>query len=170
MKRPEVNIIVAVAPDMAIGRGGDLLFHVSDDLKRFKELTMGHPIIMGRKTFESLPKGALPGRRNIVISRNKDFKAEGAETVGSIDEAITLCTGAEKVFIIGGAQIYAAALPVADRMMLTRFDRSANDADCFFPEIDETEWLVTEKSEPATDPKSGVNYHFETLVRKTDRD
>ena len=72
MTRPEVNIIVAVAPDLAIGRGGDLLFHVSADLRRFKELTMGHPIIMGRKTFESLPKGALPGRRNIVVSRNSE--------------------------------------------------------------------------------------------------
>lgn len=166
MTQPEVNIIVAVAPDMAIGRNGDLLFHVSADLKRFKALTMGHPIIMGRKTFESLPKGALPGRRNIVVTRNKSFAAPGAETASSIDEATGLCDPAEKVFIIGGAQIYAAALPKADRLLLTRFDRSAEDADCFFPAIDASEWTTVEKSEPETDQKSGVNYHFETLQRK----
>lgn len=166
MTRPEICIIVAVAPDMAIGRRGDLLFHVSADLRRFKELTMGYPIVMGRKTFESLPKGALPGRRNIVISRNKSFVAPDAEVVASIDEAAALCSSAEKIFIIGGAQIYAAALPVADRLLLTRFDRTVDDADCFFPAIDPSDWTVTEKSDTETDPKSGVNYHFETLERK----
>lgn len=166
MTHPEVNIIVAVAPDLAIGRKGDLLFHVSADLRRFKELTMGHPVIMGRKTFDSLPKGALPGRRNIVVSRNREYTAPGAEVFGSLDEAISACDNAEKVFIIGGSQIYNQAVDKADRLLLTRFDRSAADADCFFPEIDDEKWQTTECSDWQTDEKSGVKFCFETLSRK----
>lgn len=166
MTTPRVNIIVAIAPDGAIGRGGDLLFHVSADLKRFKSLTMGYPIVMGRKTFESLPKGALPGRRNIVVSRNSGYKAEGAETVASLDEAIELCSGSDEIFIIGGAQIYGQALDKADRLLLTRFDRTADDADCYFPEIKDDEWSVVEASDWATDERSGVGYRFENLERK----
>lgn len=166
MKHPEINIIVAIAPDNAIGRKGDLLFHISADLRHFKELTMGHPIIMGRKTFESLPKGALPGRRNIVISRNSNYGAPGAETVGSLDEAVKLCGTNTKIFIIGGAQIYGEALGKADRLCLTRLDRTRDDADCFFPEIDPAQWLCIESSQWTEDEKSGVKYKFETLERK----
>ncbi len=166
IKNPEIDIIVAVAPDMAIGRGGDLLFHISADLKRFKQLTMGHPIIMGRKTFESLPKGALPGRRNIVVSRNRSYSAPGAEVVVSLSEAVSICQDADKVFVIGGAQIYALALPMADTLQLTRFDRTVADADCHFPTISDNEWISAEKSKWATDEKSGVKYRFETLLRK----
>lgn len=166
MKKPEVNIIVAIAPDLAIGRKGDLLFHVSADLRRFKELTMGHPIIMGRKTFDSLPKGALPGRRNIVVSRNPEYVAPGGEVFESLDAAIASCSGCEKIFIIGGAQIYGQAIDKADHLMLTRFDRSADDADCYFPEIAPDKWQTTECSEQMLDEKSGVNYWFETLSRK----
>lgn len=166
MKTPEINIIVAIAPDNAIGRKGDLLFHIGADLRRFKELTMGNPIIMGRKTFESLPKGALPGRRNIVISRNSAYEAPGAETIGSLDEAIKLCEASEKVFIIGGAQIYGEAIATADRLCLTRFDRTRDDADCFFPAIDPAEWQCIEEGEWNEDEKSGVRYKFETLERK----
>lgn len=166
MTQPEVNIIVAVAPDLAIGRRGDLLFHVSADLRRFKELTMGHPIIMGRKTFDSLPKGALSGRRNIVVSRNSGYKAEGAEVFGSLDEAIAACGNADKVFIIGGAQIYSQAIYKADRLMLTRFDRTVDDADCYFPAIDADKWQSVECSDWLNDEKSGVGYCFETLSKK----
>lgn len=166
MKHPETNIIVAIAPDNAIGRKGDLLFHISADLRHFKELTMGHPIIMGRKTFESLPKGALPGRRNIVISRNINYEAYGAETVGSLDEAVKRCETNDKIFIIGGAQIYGEALGKADRLCLTRFDRTRADADCFFPEINASQWICIESSQWAEDEKSGVKYKFETLERK----
>ena len=166
MKNPAINIIVAVAPDLAIGRRGDLLFHVSADLRRFKELTMGHPIIMGRKTFESLPKGALPGRRNIVISRNRDFNAPGAEVFPSLEAAVAACSGTGEVFIIGGAQIYSQAIAVADRLQLTRLDRTVAGADCFFPEISADTWSPTACSEWAVDEKSGVRYCFETLVRQ----
>ena len=166
MTKPEVNIIVAVAPDLAIGRKGDLLFHISADLRRFKELTMGYPIIMGRKTFDSLPKGALPGRRNIVVSRNPDYTAPGAEVFTSLDDAIAACAGADKLFIIGGAQIYGQAIDKADRLLLTRFDRTVDDADCHFPEIDNEKWQTVECSDWSCDGKSGVRYCFETLSRK----
>lgn len=164
--KTEVNIIVAVAPDLAIGRNGDLLFHVSADLRRFKELTMGYPIIMGRKTFESLPKGALPGRRNIIVSRNPDFTAPGAEVFPSLEDAVSACGDSEKAFIIGGSQIYSKAISIADRLLLTRFDRTADDADCFFPEISSKEWSVESKSDWTKDEKSGVNYCFENLCRE----
>lgn len=166
MTRPRVNIIVAVAPDLAIGRKGDLLFHVSADLKRFKSLTMGYPIVMGRKTFESLPKGALPGRRNIVISRNQAYTAAGAEVATSLDQAIAMCAGAEEIFIIGGAQIYNEAMPKADRLLLTRFDRTLPDADCRFPEIAVGEWTIEESSDWQDDERSGVRFKFENLLRK----
>ena len=166
MTPPEVNIIVAVAPDLAIGQKGDLLFHVSADLRRFKELTMGHPIVMGRKTFDSLPKGALPGRRNIVVSRNPDYTAPGAEVFGSLNDAVAACGDADKVFIIGGSQIYNQAIDMADRLLLTRFDRTVDDADCYFPEIEADKWQTIECSDWQTDEKSGVKYCFETLSRK----
>ena len=164
--KPRVNIIVAVASDGAIGRKGDLVFHVSADLRRFKSLTMGYPVVMGRKTFESLPKGALPGRRNIVVTRSAYWSAPDVETAPSIEAAVAMCDGADELFIIGGAQIYAQSMPLADRLCLTRFDRTADDADCFFPVIDPAEWHVTETSEWATDEKSGTGYKFENLERK----
>lgn len=164
--KPRVNIIVAVASDGAIGRKGDLVYHVSADLRRFKALTMGYPVIMGRKTFESLPKGALPGRRNIVVTRSPEWTAPDVETASSLEGAIAMCDGAEEAFIIGGAQIYGQALPMADRLCLTRFDRTADDADCFFPSIDPAEWQMVENSEWETDEKSEVGYRFENLERK----
>lgn len=149
MTKPEVHIIVAVDRRGAIGRGGDQLFYIREDLRHFKELTLGHPIIMGRKTFEALPRGPLPGRRNIIVSRNGSYRADGAETVSSLQEAVNLCAGADKVFIIGGAQIYALALPLADVLHLTEIDASVPDADTFFPTFDLTPeesgpWLPTE--------------------------
>lgn len=164
--RPRVNIIVAVASDGAIGRRGDLVFHVSADLRRFKVLTMGYPVIMGRKTFESLPKGALPGRRNIVVTRSAEWSAPDVETAASIEDAVAMCDGAGEVFIIGGAQIYGQSMPLADRLCLTRFDRTADDADCFFPAIDPAEWGIVETSDWVIDEKSGVGYKFENLERK----
>ena len=132
----DITIIVAATRDMAIGNRGDLLYHISDDLKRFKSLTMGHPIIMGRKTFESFPKGALPGRRNIVVTRNISYTAPGIETASSVDDAVKMCEGAERAFIIGGGEIYRQALPVADCIELTLIDAERPDADTRFPDID----------------------------------
>ncbi|MDE7468316.1 MAG: dihydrofolate reductase [Muribaculaceae bacterium] len=159
-----IEIIVAAGRDGAIGSRGDLAFHIREDLRRFKALTMGYPIVMGRKTWESLPKGALPGRRNIVITTNPDYHAEGAEVVHSLSEALILCAQAEKIFIIGGGQIYAQAMPIAHRLHLTRIDAATPDADTYFPTIDE-HWLLTDSQAPATDP-SGIIYQFLTLDRE----
>lgn len=157
-----ITIIAAVTRDLAIGHGGDLLYHISDDLRHFKTLTMGHPIVMGRRTFESFPKGALPGRRNIVVSRNSAYTAPGAETVGSLEEALALAaTESEgidpsEIFVIGGGQIYSQALPLAHRLELTLIDTERPDADTRFPAIE----LPSGPLESSVDPKSGITYSF----------
>ena len=158
-----ISIIVAATRDMAIGRGGDLLYHISDDLKRFKSLTMGCPIIMGRKTFESFPKGALPGRRNIVITRNPAYSAPGVEVAPSVSVAIAMCEGAEHIYIIGGGEIYRQALPLADRLELTLIDAECPDADTRFPHIDLGALGAGNPDFDRTDPCSGVRYCFLSL-------
>lgn len=156
--------IVALNSDRVIGRRGDLPWHLSEDLKRFKTLTMGHPVIMGRKTWESLPKRPLPGRQNIVVSRNPEFVAEGAETATSIEEALQLCNDSEP-FIIGGGSIYTAALPLCSQLMVTEVDMKIDDADTFFPPIDPALWEVTEATDWETSTK-GIPYRFLTYTRK----
>ncbi len=163
------TIIAAVTPDSyAIGRGGDLLYHVSADLRHFKELTMGHTVVMGRKTFESLPKGALPGRRNIVVTRNSAYAAPGAEVVGSIEEAIA--KGADdgrEVFVIGGGEIYRQAFPLADRLCLTEiYAPTPADADTFLDRPDPALWVETERGERQLDERSGLEYAFVCYSRK----
>lgn len=163
---PNLTIIVAATRNFAIGRKGDLLFHISDDLKRFKALTMGHPIIMGRKTFESFPKGALPGRRNIVITRNPSYSAPGIEIAQSLEEALAMCGTSSECFVIGGGEIYSQALPYASKIELTLIDMVVDDADTFFPVLDTGEWpMSAEQPFDLTDPKSGVHYAFMTLRR-----
>lgn len=162
----KVTIIAAVARGGAIGRKGDLLFHISDDLKRFKAVTMGKPVIMGRKTFESFPNGALPGRRNIVITRRKDYAAPGIETASSLDEALGLVDGVEEAMILGGGEIYRQAFPLADTLRLTMIDADVADADTFMPDIDKEAWTVKEESSPRIDPRSGVTYRFVDLERR----
>lgn len=132
-----IAIIAAVTADNAIGRGGDLIFHIREDLKRFKTLTMGHTVVMGRHTWDSLPKGALPGRRNIVVTRNRSLTFPGAESAASLPDAIELAraAGETEAFIIGGAQIYDAAINLADRLELTMIDATAPDADVHFPAV-----------------------------------
>lgn len=161
----QVSVIVAVTRNNAIGRKGDLLFHISEDLRRFKAITMGHPIIMGRKTFESFPKGALPGRRNIVISRQADYAAPGIEVVCSLADAIALVTDVDEAFVIGGGEIYRQAIAVADKLYLTEIKADIDDADTFFPEIVDEEWQRDEE-ECHVDEKSGVEYCFVCLSRK----
>lgn len=160
-------IIAAVARDGGIGRNGDLAFHISADLRRFKALTMGHTIIMGRKTFESLPKGALPGRRNIVVTRDKNRSFSNADRAGSLEEAVLMAreAGETEAFIIGGAQIYKQALPLADRLEITSIEAAATGADAFFPEIDPAQWHTVIKSERMADEKSQIPYRFLTLMR-----
>lgn len=165
-RHPSPVIIVACTRDFAIGRKGDLLFHISDDLKRFKALTMGHPIIMGRKTFESFPKGALPGRRNIVVTRNSGYSAPGVETAGSLEEALAMCEGTDRCFIIGGGEIYRQSLPLAAEIELTLIDAVVADADTFFPVLSASEWTIPQSPDfNLTDPRSGVRYAFLSLRR-----
>ncbi len=162
---PHISIIVAVAEKNAIGKNNDLLTYISADLKRFKALTTGHTIIMGRKTFDSLPKGALPNRRNIVVSRNVDLVCEGAEIVQSPEEALSLCQQDEKVFIIGGGTIYKAFLPKADSLYLTKIHHEFTGADTFFPEISNSEWKEENREDVNDDEKSEYDYSFIDLVR-----
>lgn len=160
-----ISIIAAVGRDGAIGRNGDLAFHISADLKRFKQLTTGHTVVMGRRTFESLPKGALPNRRNIVVTRNSAYSAPGIETAGSLDSALAMADG--EVFVIGGGEIYRQAIEEkADRLCLTLIDAECDGADVFFPEIDPAVWKLTEETVPEEDPKSGLRYRFVCYSRK----
>lgn len=129
-----VSIIAAIGKNNELGKNNDLVWHFKDDMKFFKETTTGSTVIMGRKTFESLPK-ALPNRRNIVISSNKDYKAQGAEVYTSSKAALKACEG-ENVFIIGGGRVYKELLPIADKLYLTEIDATCADADTFFPEFD----------------------------------
>lgn len=157
-----VSIIAIVTRDGAIGRGGDQPFHISEDFKRFKALTMGKPIIMGRKTFDALPGGALPGRRNIVVTRRTDFSAPGIETAPSLQQAIELAKSSSpsEIMIIGGGEIYRQAIDIAHMLHITSVDAETEGADTFFPAIDPHHWQPVHTSDPRTDPRSGATYRF----------
>lgn len=164
-----INLIVAMGEDRAIGRGGDLIWHLREDLRHFKALTMGHAIVMGRKTWQSLPGGALPGRRNIVVSRNPGFEAPGAEVYPTVPLALKAAARTDpEPFVIGGGTIYAATLSQAAVLHLTEVAASFPDADTHFPPLEPTDWEVVDSSEPKTDPGSGLGYRFKTLRRKCD--
>lgn len=141
--QPRITLIAAVAKNGVIGAGNSLPWRLPEDLKRFKALTLGHPIVMGRKTWESLGR-PLPGRTNIVVSRNADFAAAGAQRVGSLAEALTAAaaTDSDEVFIIGGAEIYRQALPLAQRLQLTEIDQDFA-GDVHFPTVDPALWRET---------------------------
>ena len=162
-----ISLIAALAQNGGIGRDGDLLYYLSADLRRFKELTTGHPIIMGRRTFESLPKGALPNRRNIVLSGNESACFAGAERFPSLEEALESCRqcSADEVFIIGGHSVYQAALPVANRLCLTSVEHSGEGADVFFPDFDPSDWKMTEMEAHEPDERNVHPYSFLTLER-----
>lgn len=158
-----MTIIAAITKDNALGRGGDMIYHISADLKRFKQLTMGHPMIMGRRTLESFPKGPLPGRRNLVLTRDAHYHAPGVEVYSTLEAAIAACD--VEPMVIGGGQVYAQAMPLADRLLITEIDAVAADADTHFPFIDRAQWEVTEMGEWLTDPRSSVNFRYITLKR-----
>lgn len=153
-----VSIIAAVAANRAIGRGNKLIYWLPNDLKRFKALTTGHTIIMGRRTFESLPKGALPNRRNVVLSRSQSH-FDGCDRYPSLAEAIASCAEDEDIFVIGGASVYSEALPLADRLCLTEVDNCPNDADVFFPEY-KNEWKETWREDHKADERHAFDYAF----------
>lgn len=162
-----ISIIVATAENNVIGGDNKLLWHISEDLKRFKSITMGKTLVMGRKTFESLP-GVLPGRKHIVITRDKEFNPqhEQVEVIHSIDEIITKYRdNSVEVLIIGGGEIYKQLLPYADKLYLTKVFKSF-EGDTLFPEVNEMDWFVDFESEVITDEKSNIKYQFIDYTRK----
>ncbi len=162
----KISIIVAIANGNAIGYQNQLLCHVPGDLKRFRELTLWHPVIMGRKTWESLPNKPLPGRTNIVLSNQKNYQAEGAHVAQSPEEALGLCQPNTEIFVIGGAEIYRIFLPVASKLYITRIYEDFQ-ADTFFPEIQFDDWeLVSQENHPE-DETNPVSFAYLTYIRKS---
>jgi dihydrofolate reductase len=159
-----ISIIVAIADNRAIGKDNRLLWHISEDLKRFKKLTTGHTLIMGRNTFLSLPNGALPNRRHVVISDLKDESFQGCEMAGSIEEAIRLAGEHDECFVIGGGMVYAQFLPVAGKLYLTQVHESF-EADTFFPKIDFTQWKSMGSEEVAAGGKNEYAHTYTKYVR-----
>ena len=158
-----INIIAAVAQDRAIGFQNKLIYWLPNDLKRFKALTTGHTIIMGRNTFLSLPKGALPNRRNIVLSRTAtDFP--GCDVYPSLEEALAHCAKDEDVYIIGGASVYTQALSIADRLCLTEVDDTPKEADTFFPEY-KADWREVAREDHDIDERHAQRYAFVDYIR-----
>lgn len=159
-----VILIAAMAENRALGKDNQLLWHLPDDFKRFKQLTSGHYIIMGRKTFESLP-GKLPNRTHIIVSRQMGYQVDDCLTVNSLEEALRQVPQDQDIFIIGGGEIYTQALPIADVVELTRVHTEV-EADTFFPEINSNEWQLTSEDYHPKDAKHAFDFTFETYIRK----
>lgn len=161
-----LSIIVAIAHNNAIGFENKLLYWLPNDLKRFKALTTGCTIIMGRKTFESLPKGALPNRRNIVLSRDTHLQFKDTELFSSLEEALNHCNTDEKIFIMGGASVYEQAMKIADHLNITLIEDTPEKADAFFPEIAGEEWIETGREAHPADEKHPYPYIFIDYTKK----
>ena len=159
----KLSLIVAMASNRAIGLNKKMPWHLSADLKKFKKITMGSPIVMGRKTFESIGK-PLIGRKNIIISRNPDYQQQGCFVFDSIDNALQECRDENEVFIIGGASLYKSLFSLADRLYLTEI-KQAFEADTFFPEFDLTEWQEVAREDVSDDNSVDFDYSFITLER-----
>jgi dihydrofolate reductase len=160
---PRISIIVAYAANRVIGKDGKMPWHLSEDLKRFRQLTMGHHIVMGRKTWESISR-LLPGRKHIIISRNPGYKVPGAKVVDSLDAAIAAARGNSEIFVIGGSEIYKLALQIADRILVTEIQREY-EGDTYLPELAKGIWRETAR-ENRVDAASGLRYCFVTLERR----
>ncbi len=163
--KPIISIIVAIARNYAIGKNNQLLWHISNDLKRFKKITAGHAVIMGKRTLESLPNGPLPKRRNIVLSDQENDHIDNCEIASSIPEALHMVENEKEVFIIGGGSVYKQFLPLADRLYLTIVEKDF-EADTFFPEVDFSLWTLTDKTIVTNDPQNEFRYRFENYERK----
>ena len=159
-----ITMIAAAGENNELGLENSLVWHLPDDFKRFKQLTTGHHIIMGRKTFQSLP-GILPGRPHVVISRNPDYKAEGATTVDSLEAALEVAKHDDQPFIIGGGMIYKLALPLAQCVELTRVHASF-EADTYFPELPETDWQLAWSEEHVADERHKYAFTYQRWLRK----
>ncbi len=160
----KISLIVAMASNRVIGLNNQIPWHLSADLKRFKQITMGSPILMGRKTYQSIGR-ALPGRTNIIISRNPDFQPSGCLVFNNIDKALASCATAKEVFIIGGADFYKSMLPIANTLYLTQIHQEFS-GDTFFPEIDEGQWIEVEREDIQNDPGVSFGYSFLKLEKR----
>jgi dihydrofolate reductase len=163
----DIALVAALDRDFAIGRGNALPWSLPDDLKRFKALTLGHPILMGRKTAVSLGR-ALPGRRNLVLTRSGRVPFEGMDAVGSIDAAVAAAADAlaTTLMVIGGGEVYAQALPLASRLHLTWVETRVEGADAWFPRFDPAEWTMTDIESHAADARHAVAFRFADYVRR----
>ena len=161
----KIALVAAVARDGVIGRDGTIPWRLPEDMRHFRTVTMGHPVVMGRRTWDSLPDRfrPLPGRRNVVVTRNAAWYAEGAERARSLEDALRLVDGAERVFVIGGGELYAAALPLADELLLTEIDTEF-EGDTWFPSWDRADFEETSRERLATE--AGVPCSFVRYVRR----
>ena len=159
----KISIVVAMASNRVIGLNNTMPWHLSADLQNFKKITMGKPILMGRRTFESIGR-PLPGRKNIIVSRNKDYKQQGCLVYNSIDEALENCRDEEEIMIVGGACFYETMLPVADRIYLTQIHKHF-EGDTFFPEFDSSLWREIERMDFNDDQNVAFDYSFITLEK-----
>lgn len=161
-----ITLVAAFDKNQAIGINGDLPWNLSSDLKHFKKLTTGNTIIMGRKTFDSIGK-ALPNRKNIVLTRNKEWEVEGVIPINSLDDVDSVCKKEEEIFVIGGAEIYALFLEKATKMILSFVEVEIKNADAFFPEYDSENWQIMEKSELIKEGNDDYHYKIITLIKST---
>lgn len=161
-----ILLIAAIAENNALGKNNDLLWHLPNDFKRFKTLTTGHPIIMGRKTFESLPK-LLPNRKHIIITKQKNYTQEGCQIVHSLQDALSLIPPSQDIYIIGGGEIYQQAIEFAHKLEITKVHNSF-DADVFFPIIDPLHWKLENEEFHPKDEKHLYDFTFQTFVRKSE--
>ena len=160
-----ISIIVAASANDVIGRQGELPWRLSDDLKHFKALTMGKPIVMGRKTWESIGR-PLPGRKNIVVTRQRGFRADGCDVVGSLEDAVAAAGDADEIVVIGGSQVYALALPLAERLYLTRVHADV-EGDASFPAVDATRWCLVADEHHDADERNEYDFSFRVYDRVT---
>ena len=163
--KPRMSLIVAMARNRVIGRNNTLPWHLPADLKHFKALTMGHHIVMGRKTYESIGK-PLPGRTTVVVTRNAELKIEGCAIANSLEQAIAACAGDDEIFIIGGAELYAQALPLVDTLYVTEIQRDV-EGDAHFPEFNRGEWREESREMCSQQQPQPLEYHFVTYRRNS---
>ncbi len=167
MEKYNIGAVVVIDEKNAIGNKGDLLCHLPNDLKHFKRITTGHTIIMGRRTYESLPKGALPNRTNIVISSASADNFPGCITVKSIDEALSKCNPNDEIFIIGGGVLFNATIDITNNLYLTRIHHTFEEADTYFPEINFNDWELVEEEHHKSDERHAYDYSSLKYVRKS---
>lgn len=163
MSERNISIIVAMAGNRVIGANNTMPWRCPEDLKYFKSLTMGHHMIMGRKTFDSIGK-PLPGRVSVIVTRNRDLKIDGCIMAHSLDEAIRACENDNEIFIVGGAELYSLALPIVNKLYITEIQQDI-DGDTYFPEFDKTKWRETAREKHHQDVPQPLDYHFVTYQR-----